>query len=153
MITVYNPDGVKLEEEVTDPNTGEEMTTVVDVPQEALQQLMATVKIDITPKGAFDKFAQEVSMENLLKAGYFNAERIGELEVYVSTLDDDSVMPKQKLEDAIAKVKEQQEKIAMIEAQGKLMEQNAMQFLNGSPSDQADQMLEAAQQPMPEEVE
>ena len=157
MITVYNPDGVKLEEEVTDPNTGEETTTVVDVPQEALQQLMATVKIDITPKGAFDKFAQEVSMENLLKAGYFNAERIGELEVYVSTLDDDSVMPKQKLEEAIEKVKEQQEKIAMIEAQGKMMQQNAMQFLNGSPDDQANQLMDAARQateePMPEEVE
>lgn len=155
MITVYNPDGVKLEEETTN-EVGEELTEVVDVPQEALQQLMATVKIDITPKGAFDKYAQEVSMENLLKNGYFNAERIGELEVYVSTLDDDSVMPKQKLEDAIAAVKEQQEKIAMIEAQGKLMQQNAMQFLNGSPDDQASQMLDAAQQPeepMEEEVE
>ena len=145
MITVYNPDGVKLEEEITN-EVGEELTEVVDVPQEALQQLMATVKIDITPKGAFDKYAQEVSMENLLKNGYFNAERIGELEVYVSTLDDDSVMPKQKLEDAIAAVKEQQEKIAMIEAQGKMMQQNAMQFLNGSPDDQASQMLDAMQQ-------
>lgn len=156
MITVYNPDGVKLEEEVTN-EVGEELTEVVDVPQEALQQLMATVKIDITPKGAFDKYAQEVSMENLLKNGYFNAERIGELEVYVSTLDDDSVMPKQKLEDAIAAVKEQQERIAMIEAQGKMMQQNAMQFLNGSPDDQASQMLDAMQQieqePSEEEVE
>lgn len=156
MLTVYNPDGVKLEEEVTDEMTGETTTEVVDVPQEALKQLMASVKIDITPKGAFDKFAQEVSMENLLKAGYFNAERIGELEVYVSTLDDDSVMPKQKLEEAIEKVKEQQEKIAMIEAQGKLMQQNAMQFLNGSPDDQASQILDAERQeeiPMEEEVE
>lgn len=152
MITVYNPNGVKLEEEVT-TEVGEETTEVVDVPQEALQQLMASVKIDITPKGAFDKYAQEVSMENLLKNGYFNAERIGELEVYVSTLDDDSVMPKQKLEDAIAAVKEQQERIAMIEAQGKLMQQNAMQFLNGSPDDQASQINDAMQQVDQEEVE
>jgi len=145
MITVYNPDGVKLEEEVT-TETGETTTEVIDVPQEALQQLQASVKIDITPKGAFDKYAQEVSMENLLKGGYFNAERIGELEVYVSTLDDDSVMPKQKLEEAIENVKEQQERIAMIEAQGKMMQQNAMQFLNGSPDDQASKINDAMQQ-------
>lgn len=146
MITVYNPDGVKLEEEVQNEETGETTTEVIDVPQEALQQLQASVKIDITPKGAFDKYAQEVSMENLLKGGYFNAERIGELEVYVSTLDDDSVMPKQKLEEAIENVKEQQERIAMIEAQGKMMQQNAMQFLNGSPDDQASQINDAMQQ-------
>lgn len=146
MITVYNPDGVKLEEEVQNEETGETTTEVIDVPQEALQQLQASVKIDITPKGAFDKYAQEVSMENLLKGGYFNAERIGELEVYVSTLDDDSVMPKQKLEEAIENVKEQQERIAMIEAQGKMMQQNAMQFLNGSPDDQASKINDAMQQ-------
>ena len=146
MITVYNPDGVKLEEEVQNEKTGETTTEVIDVPQEALQQLQASVKIDITPKGAFDKYAQEVSMENLLKGGYFNAERIGELEVYVSTLDDDSVMPKQKLEEAIENVKEQQERIAMIEAQGKMMQQNAMQFLNGSPDDQASKINDAMQQ-------
>ena len=153
MITVYNPDGVKLEEEVQNEETGEPTTEVIDVPQEALQQLQASVKIDITPKGAFDKYAQEVSMENLLKGGYFNAERIGELEVYVSTLDDDSVMPKQKLEEAIENVKEQQERIAMIEAQGKMMQQNAMQFLNGSPDDQASQINDAMQQVDQEEVE
>ena len=153
MITVYNPDGVKLEEEVQNEETGETTTEVIDVPQEALQQLQASVKIDITPKGAFDKYAQEVSMENLLKGGYFNAERIGELEVYVSTLDDDSVMPKQKLEEAIENVKEQQERIAMIEAQGKMMQQNAMQFLNGSPDDQASQINDAMQQVDQEEVE
>ena len=146
MITVYNPDGVKLEEEVQNEETGETTTEVIDVPQEALQQLQASVKIDITPKGAFDKYAQEVSMENLLKGGYFNAEKIGELEVYVSTLDDDSVMPKQKLEEAIENVKEQQERIAMIEAQGKMMQQNAMQFLNGSPDDQASKINDAMQQ-------
>ena len=153
MITVYNPDGVKLEEEVQNEETGETTTEVIDVPQEALQQLQASVKIDITPKGAFDKYAQEVSMENLLKGGYFNAERIGELEVYVSTLDDDSVMPKQKLEEAIENVKEQQERIAMIEAQGKMMQQNAMQFLNGSPDDQASKINDAMQQVDQEEVE
>ena len=146
MITVYSPDGVKLEETIQDEVSGEEITQLVDVPQSALQELQATVKVDITPKGAFDKYAQELSLENLLKEGYFSSQRLGELKIYVQTLDDDSTMPKQKLEEAIEFMEEEQMKIAQMNAQAQMMQENAMQFLMSDPDAQASQMVEASQQ-------
>ena len=145
MITVYNPEGVKLEEEIQDPMTGEIIIQLVEVPQAALFELQASVKVDITPKGAFDKYAQEVSLENLLKEGYFNIQRLGELKVYASLLEDDSVMPKQKLEEAIEIMEAEQEKIAQIQAQAQLMQQRANQFISGDPESQAETMIEASQ--------
>ena len=152
MITVYNPDGVKLEETIQDEMSGEEVTQLVDVPQSALQELQAAVKVDITPKGAFDKYAQELSVENLLKEGYFSGQRLGELKVYVQILDDDSAMPKQRLVEAVAFMEEEQQKIAAMNAQAQIMQENAMQFLMGDPDSQAQQLVDAQQQPMVEEV-
>ena len=146
MFIVYSQEGITLEETVTDPNTGEEITQLVTVPQTVMEELQAIVKVDITPKGAFDKFAQEVSLENLLKAGYFNAQRLPELKIYVKLLDDDSVMPKAKLEEAIELMEEEQRKIAMINAQAQMMKQQANQFLNADPDAQAEQMSEAQMQ-------
>ena len=148
MFIVYSQEGITLEEDVTDPNTGEETTELVTVPQTVLQELQATVKVDITPKSAFDKYAQELSLENLLKAVYFNVQRLSELEIYVQLLDDDSTMPKTKLEEAIELMKEEQRKIAMINAQAQIMQQRANQFLNSDPDTQAEQILEAEQQLM-----
>lgn len=146
MFIVYSQDGITLEETVTDPQTGEEITQLVTVPQTVMQELQATVKVDITPKGAFDKFAQEVSLENLLKAGYFSIQRLPELKVYVKLLDDDSVMPKAKLEEAIELMEEEQRKIAAINAQAQMMQQRANQFLNEDPDAQAEQLSNAQMQ-------
>ena len=146
MITVYSDDGIILEDEQVDDTTGETITQQTTVKQTILQQLQATVKVDITPKGAFDKYAQEVSMENMLKAGYFSQEKLGELKIYVETLDDDSVMQKQKLLEAIKKQEEAQARIAQINAQANEMIQRANQFLNGDVSQQAMQIQEAQNQ-------
>ena len=143
MFIVYSEEGITLEDTVTDPNTGEETTQLVNVPQTVMQELQATVKVDITPKGAFDKFAQELSLENLLKNGFFNVQRLSELEIYVKLLDDDSTMPKAKLEEAIELMKEEQRRIAMINAQAQMMKQRANQFLNEDVDAQAEQMVEA----------
>lgn len=145
MIIVYSQDGIKLEKEVTDPTTGEQTIQLVDVPQTALKELQATVKVDITPKGAFDKFAQESSIENMFAQGMFNVQRLPELKTYVKLLDDDSVMPKVKLEEAIEMIEEEQEKIAMMNAQAQMMQQRAQQFLMEDPEAQASQVLEAEQ--------
>ena len=145
MFIVYSEDGLTLEEDTIDPNTGEEFTQLVTIPQTVLQELQATVKIDITPKGAFDKYAQELSLENLLNNGLFNIQRLAELKIYVKLLDDDSVMPKAKLEEAIDLMEEEQRKIAMINAEAHLMQQRANQFLNEDPDAQAEQMSEAQQ--------
>lgn len=146
MFIVYSAEGITLEDTQTDPNTGEEVTELVTVPQTVMQELQATVKVDITPKGAFDKFAQEVSLENLLKAGYFSVERLTELKIYTKLLDDDSVMPKSKLEEAIELMEEEQRKIAIINAQAQMMKQRASQFLNEDPDAQAEQISNAQQQ-------
>ena len=141
-LIVYSVDGVNLEEKVTDPRTGKETIQLVNVPQSALQQLQATVKIDVTPKGAFDRYAQEMSIENLLNGGFFG-QRMPELKIYVKLLSDDSVMPKAKLEEAIEEYDKTQLKIAMIEHQGELLKQNMQTFLMQDPDGQAQQIADA----------
>ena len=145
-LIVYSDNGVMLEEKVTDPNTGEETVQLVNVPQSALEQLKATVKIDVTPKGVYDKFAQEQTIENLLTNGFFSVQRLSELATYAEVLDDDSVAPKMKILEAIEYMREEQRKIAMIEAQAQLMQQRANQFLMEDPDAQAEQIAAAQMQ-------
>ena len=159
-LVVNAVDGIDLEEEKTDPATGEEYIELVHVPQTILQQLKATVKIDITPKSVYDRFAQEQTVENMLLNGLFHAQRVSELEVYSKLLDDDSVAPKVKIEEAVKYIKEQQQKIAMIEAQAQMMQERASQFLMGDIDAQAQQIADARMQlqggeneALPEEAE
>ena len=144
-LMVYSVDGIDLEEEVTD-ETGNEFVQIVRVPQSVLQELQATVKIDITPKGVYDKFAQEQTMENLLVQGMLNPQRLSELKAYAKMLDDDSVAPKQKILEVIEYMEEEQRKIAMIQAQAQIMQQNAQQFLMGDDEMQSSQMADAMAQ-------
>ena len=147
-LIAYSEGGINMEEEVTDPATGEETVQIVNVPQSAMEQLQATVKIDVTPKGVYDKFAQEQTIENLLLQGLFNAQRVSELEAYAKSLDDDSVAPKQKILDIVDEIKAQQQRIAQIQAQAQLMQQRAQQFLMEDPDGQAQQMADAQMQLM-----
>lgn len=139
----YAEDGVNMEETVKDPTTGEEYVQMVNVPQSVLQQLQAVVKIDITPKGVYDRFAMEQTMENFLMNGFFNPQRVAEFEAYVKALPDDSVAPKQDLLEGIENIKETQQQIAQINAQAQLMQQRAQQFLSEDPDGQASQIAEA----------
>lgn len=149
-LIVYSADGVKMEEEVTDPTTGEEYTQVVTVPQSVLQQLQATVKIDVTPKSVYDRFAQEQTLENLFVQGMFSIERLAEFEAYVEALDDDSVAPKQKLKEILDRMKEKQRQIAVMNAEAQLMQQRYNQFIMEDPDAQADQIADAQMQLMME---
>ena len=148
MWTIYTPDGMKLEEEINDPETGDTYTQVVDVPASILENLKGTVRIDITPTSPYDKYARELSIENMFKAGMFNVQKLQELKVYASILPDDSTMPKQDILDAIEMMEEEQQKIAMINAQAQLMQQRAEQFLGGDVEQQASQINDAQQQLM-----
>ena len=147
-LIVHSVNGVQMEEEVTDPMTGETSYQIVTVPQSVLEQLQATVKIDITPKGVYDRFAQEQTIESLLLQGLFNAQRVSELAVYANVLDDDSVAPKTKILEAVEKIREEQRKIAEIEAQAQMMQQRAQQFLMEDPEGQAEQISDAQMQLM-----
>ena len=151
-LIVYSVDGVNMEEVAADPMTGEEVVQVVNVPQSVLEQLQATVKIDITPKGVYDKFAQEQTTENLLVQGFFSAQRVSELEAYAKALDDDSVAPKQKILEVIENIKDNQRKIAMIEAQAQVMQQRAQMFLMEDPDGQASQIADARMQLMAQQA-
>jgi hypothetical protein len=149
-LIVYSTDGINMEEVSVDPQTGEEVVNIVNVPQSVLEQLQATVKIDITPKGVYDKFAQEQTIENLLIQGFFNAQRVSELATYVEVLDDDSVAPKAKIREAVEHIRDEQRKIAMIEAQAQMMQSRAQQFLMEDPDGQAQQIADAEMQLMTE---
>lgn len=134
MWRTYATDGLVIAYEETNPNTGEKNTQSVQVPYTVLQELQASVKVDITPKSPFDKFAQELSLENMLKAGYFSPQKLAELEVYVELLDDDSSMPKSKLQEAIKTIKEQQRQISEVQAQAQQIMMRANRYL-GTQSD------------------
>ncbi len=145
-LIAYSFDGINLEYKQTDPRSGEEIVQIVNVPQVTLQQLQATVKIDITPKSVYDKFAQEQTIENLLIQGFFSAERVGELEIYAKTLDNDSVAPKMKILEAIKYIREEQRRIAEIEARAQEIQAKANMFLNGDAESQSSQMADAMAQ-------
>lgn len=151
-ITVYSEDGINLEEVDTDPQTGEETINVINVPQSAMEQLQATVKIDITPKSVYDRFAQEQTIENLLLNGFFNPQRVGELKIYHKVLPDDAVAPKVMIGEAIEYIEEQQRNIAMMEAQAQQMMQRASQFLMGDPDEQSSMISDAQLQLMESEL-
>ena len=102
----------------------------------------------------FDKYAQEQSIENMFTAGMFNVQKLQELKTYVKLLDDDSVMPKTKLEEAIEFMEEEQKKIAMMNAEAQIMKQKANQFLMSDMDAQSSQIAEAMQAGgMPSETE
>lgn len=86
---------------------------------EMLQELQATVRVDITPKSPYDKFAVEQSIENL-----FMSEKIS-FEEYVKLLPEDSVMPKQQLQIIVEDRQQAQQEIAQMQAQAnQLMNQS-----------------------------
>lgn len=134
MWKTYATDGLIINYEEKNPMTGEVTTEPIEVPATVLQNLQASVKIDITPRSPFDKFAQELSIENMLKAGYFSSQKLSELEIYVDLLDDDSSMPKSKLEEAIKRMKENQQRISEVQNQAQQLQMMANKYL-GTQSD------------------
>ena len=134
MWKTYATDGLVIDYEEKNGITGEKKSNPVKVPYTVLQELQASVKVDVTPKSPFDKFAQELSLENMLKAGYFNSQKLSELEVYVELLDDDSSMPKNKLIEAIKKIKETQQRISEIQSEAEQLQMKANRYL-GTQSD------------------
>ena len=152
-LIVNSEDGIDMLEEVDDPQTGEKTMQMVNVPQTVWEQLQATVKIDVTPKGVYDRFALEQTLENLLTNGLFSVERFPEFETYVEALPDDAVAPKQILEGIVKRKKEEQRRIAMMDAQAQLMQQRAQQFLMEDPDGQAQQIADAEAQLMAQEAQ
>lgn len=117
MWKVYAKNGLVVEVDNVDTITGETTKELQKIPNYILEALSTSVKVDITPKGAYDKYAQELSLENMFTQGKISFEE------YVEALDAESVMPKTKLENILKKRKEAQKQIDA-------MEQQAMQMKN-----------------------
>ena len=125
--------------------TGESYIEEATVDKNVMKKLQAFVKVDITPRGAYDRYAQELSLENLMQAGFLSFEE------YVESLDADSVMPKTKLENILLERKEKQAKINEIDMQAQQMKDAAqMQNANASEfagiQDEASSMMAQALQ-------
>lgn len=119
MWKVYAKNGLVIQTEETNSVTNETVSNFVTVDNYLLEALSTSVKVDITPRGAFDKYAQELSLENLFTAGKITFEE------YVESLDTDSVMPKVKLENILRKRKEAQAQINVLEQQATQMKMQA----------------------------
>ncbi len=124
MLQVYMIDGLNIptEEEVqVQDEMGivktEKQTVYKQVTSEVLQSLKSNVRVDITSKAPYDKYAVEQSLENL-----FAADKIT-FEEYVEALPYDSSMPKTKLEEIINKREEAKRDITA-------MRQNAQNSMN-----------------------
>lgn len=112
MLKAYSVDGIKLTKEEKDYANDTTYDTQYILNYEELNKLELDLKIDITPKSAFDKYAMEVSLENLLSAGQITFEE------YVNALPEDSTMPKSKLKEILKTREEKNKVITDIEKQG-----------------------------------
>jgi len=112
MLKAYSVNGIKLTKEEKDYANDTTYDTQYILDYEELNKLELDLKIDITPKSAFDKYAMEVSLENLLSAGQITFEE------YVNALPEDSTMPKSKLKEILKTREEKNKVITDIEKQG-----------------------------------
>lgn len=112
MLKAYSVDGIKLTKEEKDYANDTTYDTQYILDYEELNKLELDLKIDITPKSAFDKYAMEVSLENLLSAGQITFEE------YINALPEDSTMPKSKLKEILKTREEKNKVITDIEKQG-----------------------------------
>lgn len=116
MLQNYKVNGLTLQEEVPNQIVNENglvstknTTQEYQLSYEELQFLKANVKVDITPKTPYDKFAVEQSLENL-----FMADKIT-FEEWVNALPYDSYNDKSKLLEIVKKRKQDQEDIKRME--------------------------------------
>ena len=122
MWKAYNVDGIQVMFEQQDEN-GDTIEVPGTFTNELLKKLDANVKVDITPKSPYDRFAQEQSIEGLMMN-----EKIT-FDEYVEALPDDSVMPKYVLEKIIKKRQENQSRINEMQLQAQQMQAGVQQAL------------------------
>ena len=112
-------DGLTLytqEETINDLGQTETFETPFKVTQKELEQIDINLKIDITPQSPYDRYAMEMSLENLLVRGMIT------LEEYIEALPEDSSMPKPTLETIIRKRKEARNQIVAMQEQANALD-------------------------------
>jgi hypothetical protein len=126
LIKVYFIKGLHLHrtiEEYNELGNVESYEEPFNVTKRQLEKIDVNLKIDITPTTAFDRYAQELSLENLLLKGLIN------LEEYTEALPEGSAMPKPTLESIIQRRKEARAKIAELQQQMNAMQSAAEQVI------------------------
>lgn len=128
MWKAYKIDGMQVLYEQDDGQGGS-----IEVPgtfsYELLNKLDANIKVDITPKSPYDKFAQEQSIESLM-----TNEKIT-FEEYVEALPEDSVMPKYVLQNILKTRKEKQKMIDQMQLQVQQMQGRLQQAMKTKDND------------------
>jgi len=104
MLKANSVKGLTLTREKKDYTKNTTLEEIYKMSYKELQKYDLDIKIDITPKSPFDKYAMEVSLENLLKSQQITFEE------YVKALPEDATMPKSKLKE-ILKDREEKENI------------------------------------------
>lgn len=143
IIKVYFLKGLHLHRSIDEYNELGNVETYEEpfnVTKKQLEKIDVNLKIDITPTSAYDRYAQELSLENLLLKGIINFEE------YVKSLPEGSAMPKPILEaivqqrkEARAKIAElQQQMNAMHEAMQEVVMENEGHMMGGMPGEMRD---------------
>lgn len=112
IIKAYFVEGLTLyssKDEINELGQTEQIETPFEITQEELEKLDLNLKIDITPQSSYDKYAQEMSLENLLIKNMIT------LEEYTEALPEDSTMPKPTLESIIRRRQEKRKKITQMQ--------------------------------------
>lgn len=122
MWKAYLVDGLDVMYEVEDEN-GNTIQKQGVFTYEMLNSLAANIKVDITPKSPYDRFAQEQSLESLMMNGQITFEE------YVEALPEDSVMPKYVLEKILKKRQEKQQIIDDMQLQAQQLQGQLEQAL------------------------
>lgn len=126
----YNKNGMTLydEKSIEFEENGIKETKIEKIPykvsSKVLNKLRVCVKIDITPKSAYDKLALEQSLENILNNQYISFKE------YVNALPFDSSMPKSILERILRNREVEQQKINQIEQEGNNIQSKLTHYLN-----------------------
>jgi hypothetical protein len=146
MWKVYSKEGKTIleEQEQLNQETGEVETIEVPVtiPATVLEQLKASVRVDITPKSSFDKYAVEQSLENLFTSKFISFEE------YVKSLPEDSVMPKTTLQEIVEDRKQAQQEIAQLKVEADKMQSEYDNILNEADIQNAEGMQMPEEQDM-----
>ena len=114
MWKAYKVNGMQVLIEEKNEN-GETIEVPYTIPYEVLNELEANIRVDITPKSPYDRYAEEQSLENL-----FMSDKIT-FEEYVEALPEGSVMPKDVLQKIVEKRKEMQEKFTQMQIEADRM--------------------------------
>ncbi len=120
MLKANSVKGIELVREKKDYMNNTTTDQTYKMSYKELNKYDLDIKIETTPKSPFDKYAMEMSLENLLTAGQINFEE------FVNALPQDSAMPKAELKQILKEREEKEQIFNQIEKAGNALN-SAMQ--------------------------